>query len=245
MFASRKVTAAIAFMLAFLMGSATPVEARPGIWMYLRADTTFPIALVNLTSHKLLITDSDLAPACTQYVIQATCRTEQSLPFEGQGTLKLAPYRSAIWKSRQANISDGDYQWVGWFNVLPEGMDPKWTTVVRMHKEAAKGYFNGGSGTWVLLTTDFTANPEWSQNWDNFGYGLWVTPMASADYIYMDSVMTVSGKRLAVSMYSPDNRSVTVVFRETFWDAALGRGDDYQGWPLRWVSNSSGAVPDR
>jgi hypothetical protein len=243
MFAKRKTIVAAALGLAAFLGCVTPVAARPGIWMYLREGHNFPIGLVNLTSHTLRITNSSLARWCQQYPIDRTCRAEQSYPFQGQADLSLAPYHSAIWKSRRANLDDGDYGWSGSLSVLPEGMDPKWTSVVKMHTEDAAGLLNPGKGTWVYLGADFAANPGWSQAWGSMAYGLFVTPMDPSQYIYMDSVMTLSGTDLAVAMYSPDNASVTVVFRETFWNAAQGKGDDYHAWPLDYVSNSSKTVP--
>jgi hypothetical protein len=243
MFAKRKEVAAAALGLAVFLGCASPADARPGIWMYLREGSNFPIGLVNLTSHTLRITANATSRWCQQYPIDRTCKAEQSYPFEGQADLSLSPYHSAIWKSRRANIDDGDYGWAGSFSVLPEGMDPKWTAVVKMHTEDAKGLMNDGKGTWVYLGTDFSANAGWSQAWGTMAYGLYVTPMDPSLYVHMESVMTLSGTELAVSMYSPDNHSVTVVFRETFWNADAHKGDEYRGWALNYVSNSSGAVP--
>lgn len=250
MFTMRRSIIPAALTLAFLVGSATTASARPGIWIYMREGTTTSISLINLTNHKLMITADDPSIYCQQYVTQALCLAEQSHPFQGLGQLSLDPYRSVTWRSRNATMADGDYAWSGWFKVLPEGMDEKWTVSANMHSQSAHNApivcNSPGKGTWFNLNTDWTTNADghWSTSWNAYAYGLWVTPIGDPEqYVYMESVMTLSGKKLAVSMYSADNHRVTIVFRETYWDDTKAKGDDYKGWPLKYVSNSSCSVP--
>jgi hypothetical protein len=238
----RRSVWALAVLLAVPLGSATPAAARPGIWIYLRDGQSWSISLINLTQQRLLITKNSFSLSCVQDShMPYQCAEYQSNPFQGHGTLNLDSYRTATWKSHSAE-SDGGFAWAGSFSVKPEGMDA-WEVSINTHKEDAHCCFNPGWGTWVYLQTDFSAtgNPEWSTAWNAFAYGIWVAPDFVTDYAHMESVMTLSGTQLAVSLYSPDNHHVVVVLRETFWDGH--EGADYSGWRLRYVDAGSTSVP--
>ncbi len=258
MSALRKSMISAALLLAFL-GSATPASARPGIWVYLSEGASFSVSLVNLTDHKLLISDDSFDVWCQQHAVEYYCLGSQSHPFQGDGTLELDPYRTAIWKSYDAYMSQGDFAWSGHFYVKPEGMDA-WTVSVNMHWESANSTIlhpRPGKGTWIWLSVNndvwdpYSAmeiyfNPSSMVYLPNWNYGVWATtvpigPTMPDKYSSMYNVMTVSGTDFAASLYSPDNRRVTLVFRQTFWDG--NKGDDYTGWPLDFVDNSGHSVP--
>jgi hypothetical protein len=259
MFAVRKSILPAALMLALVLGSATPASARPGIWVYLSEGASFSVSLVNLTDHNLLISDNSFGLYCQQHSIESYCLGSQSHPFEGNGALQLDPYRTAIWKSYKAYMSDGDFAWSGHFYVKPEGMDA-WTVSVNMHSENAHNTFlhpRPGKGTWIYLSvnndvwdpysaTEIFFNPGSMVYLPAWNYGVWSTivpigPTMPSKYSWMYNVMTVSGTDFAASLYSPDNQRVTLVFRQTFWDGV--QGDDYVGWPLDFVDDNAHSVP--
>lgn len=241
--ALRKSALAAALIVVVLLASALPAAARPGIWVYLRDGQSWSISLINLTQHRLLLTKNSFSLWCHQLSsMPYQCAEYQSNPFQGHGTLNLDPYRTATWKSHSAE-SDGGFAWAGSFSVKPEGMDA-WEVSINTHKEDAHCCFNPDYGTWVSLQADLsstTGNPDWSQGWNSFAYGIWTAPNFVTDYAHMESVMTLSGTQLAVSLYSPDNHHVVVVLRETFWDGV--QGADYVGWRLNYVDAGSTSVP--
>jgi hypothetical protein len=236
----RKNVWPLALLLAMLLVTATPAAARPGIWIYLRDGQSWSISLINLTQHKLLMTQNSFTLWCDQVShMPYQCAEYESNPFQGHGTLNVDPYRTAIWKSYPAE-SDGGFAWNGSFSVKPEGMDA-WEVSINTHKESAHCCFNPDYGTWIYLQTDFAANPDWSEAWNSYAHGIWVVPNFVTDYAHMASIMTLSGTQLAVSLYSPDNHNVVVVLRETFWDGT--QMADYIGWRVGYVDAGSTSVP--
>jgi hypothetical protein len=254
----RKTILLPALMLALVLGSTTPALGQnQGIWVYLRPSPvqgpflTFSVSLINLTEHRLLITDNSISLTCEKMNMIHSCGSYQSNPFEGHGTLNLDPYRTAIWKSHEGNHptgEDGDngWGWNGTLTVQPEGMD-EWAVTLNARAEDAYQPdcvfcdSNTGKGTWVYLQTDFSANPGWSQAWNAFSpYGIWVTPNFLNNYP-MRNVMTLSGKEVAVSLYTAttDNNHVTLVFRQNFYPDAASDTLDQSQSALPWIYRPS------
>jgi hypothetical protein len=253
----RKSILSAALMLTLVLGSTAPASGQDqGIWVYLPPANsilgpffTFSVSLINLTEHRLLITENSLNVYCEPMNLVHSCGSYQSNPFEGHGTLNLDPHRTAIWKSHKANTpTEGEkngWGWNGTLTVQPEGMDD-WAVTLNAR---AVGPNNGnlGWGTWVYLETDFSANPDWSQAWNTFSpYGIWVTPNF-LNYTNqnppstMENVMTLSGRELAVSLYTAttDNDHVTLVFRQNFYPDASSDTLDQSQSALPWIYRPS------
>ncbi len=259
----RKRILLAALMLTLALESTTRATGQnQGIWVYLRPSgvqgpfLTFSVSLINLTEHRLLITDNSFSVSCDKMNMVHSCGSYQSNPFEGQGTLNLDPYRTAIWKSHKGNIpTEGSevngWGWNGTLTVQPEGMDDWAVTLNARAEDASPGTAlnpNQGKGSWVYLQTDFSANPGWSQAWNTFSpYGIWVTPNFLNNYTNqnppstMANVMTLSGKELAVSLYTAttDNDHVTLVFRQNFYPSAASDTLDQAQTALPWTYRPS------
>ena len=254
MFATRNRMLSAVALLAFLLAVGTPAVAREGVWVYPSKDGWMSISLVNLTDSPLLITQN----TCSLWTGDKTFLDWNSIPFQGHGELNLAPYRTATWRSSDpgTNVAGrGEFAWSGSLSVLPAGMDPKWTVTVNMHMESATA-LHIGRGTWVhLAVSDNPVNTEWGPYYymldppgtyhhAGWHYGVWATPLPAGSSVLsgLYNVMTASGTRLAVSLYSPDNSNLTLVIRQTNWDGA--KVDDYTGWQLDFEDNNTDTMPD-
>lgn len=212
MSAIQKSVLAVALILAAVMGSASPAAAQVSS-SYPADRGVMPVpywwwslTVINLTTHDLGIASGDLDPS--------TC---ESIPFHGlvlngEPAFPLPPFRTVTWKS---NESPGFWcpapHVSGYHDFLPVGMDPKWT--IRLN-------FLGDSG-WeiqqVYLTADFVSNPDWN---DVAPYN--ITCSYPDDYNKKYNVMTLSGTKLVVTLYSPvinkvkpaPTAMVTLVVRE-------------------------------
>jgi hypothetical protein len=242
MFATRNsMLSAAVLLLVLLLALGAPAVAREGVWVYPNDGGWMSISLVNLTDYPLLITQN----TCSLWTGDKNFLDENSIPFQGHGELNLAPYRTATWRSSDpgTNIaSRGEFAWEGSLSLLPAGMDPKWTVTVKMHMESASG-LHIGRGTWVYLTVSGDpVNTEWGDA--GWHYGVWATPIPATPSVTsgLYNVMTTSGTRLAVSLYSPDNSNLTLVIRQTNWDGA--EVDDYTGWQLDFEDNNTETMPD-
>jgi hypothetical protein len=207
MSATQKNILAVALMLAAVVGSATPAAAQRGIEVDI-PNTDFSawtLTVINLTDYPLsLVTNS----------VQAS--GGQRPPFwgntlNGQAAFPLAPYRNVTWKSNTSNVFYPNPHWNGTLTFLPQGMDPKWTVTLNFAEYPPTNSYE----TWVYLTADFNANPDWQDTAYNIScsYPDW--------YNSRYNVMTLSGTDLVVSLYAPHinigpvpNVDATLVFRQ-------------------------------
>ncbi len=252
MFAVRKAVWPAALMIAVLLTMAAPAAARPGIWIVVPDGKTVGITLINLTDQTLTINSPN-----NWDVYNAGCMPAnlgQSYPFQNQGKLNLAPYRTATWRSQDCQTGFHT-AWAGELDVWAgDYSNPEvavWGVRLMAEIEKAKGFaLDDKKGTWFYLVplNDVWWNSAEGRGWDEFAYGIWATPVASSEtyYNHMLNVMTLSGEKYAVSLYNSggeSNRRIALVFRETHWDGT--KVDDYVGWPLHFTDNEGDNVPDR
>jgi hypothetical protein len=242
-----KSAAATAVLLGIIGGVQTgsaqctyPDVKAGGIWLY---PTTrhFSMTIVNLTAYELTSVPRSMTPT------PVTVYNGDTYPYPFQNLLdpiRIAPYRSALWKS-------------GYSGVLPQSYDGRlrftlatpttWTHSfeVGFAKQSGHGTL-GRDGTWINLAQTKVApgatNDVWCAN-SNFCGGVWSTPwMAPVHSTFttwnynMHNVMTLTSPEFVVSLYSPDNLSLVLVVRETNHDV-------YHGNLLDWIDNDGSTVP--
>ncbi len=269
MSAVRKSLLPAALIFALVMASVTPAAARKGIWAYVKIDSNnITFSLVNMTSHRLVVTSN---PTCGMgnycddyantkdnwqcYCPYCSCVTCVGHPFVANtGVLYVDAYSTAIWASRVDTSQTGEFAWdKGHFDVLPEGLEEKWQVRVYAASESPDPgphpVFdpNLGSGTWFWLDRGPGFNDEWypspaTSAADTYAYGIWVTPINTSALF---NVMTLSGTKLAVSLFQAGvNNHLVLAVRETFWDSAAMKGDDYIGWPLDFEHQPMNSMPN-
>lgn len=199
MSATAKSLLASVLLLGMAVGGATPASAQTdtprGIWVKIDAYRAWTLTIVNLTSEPLAL------------VAQAVTTTGgQRPPFHGttlndEAAFPLAPYQNVTWKSNTATPLYPHPRWNGVLAVLPQGMDPKWKATLNFREhyfiDCAENCVEA-YGTWVYLTADHAANPDW-QDPDP-------TNLSCSYPAYYDStynVMTLSGTDLVASLYAP------------------------------------------
>ena len=229
MSAMQRSILALALMLAAVMGIATPAAAQiqRGIWVDPGAATSWTLTAINLTNYPLLFVSNDVVAS-----------PGQRPPFNGIAPcdpndtstlcLPLAPYRNVTWKSNTPTVMHPTPSWNGTFTFLPQGMDPKWTVTLNFLPYAPKNPDNPVA-TWVYVTADFNANPDWL---DIAPYNISCSYPDWYNKVY--NVMTLSGTGLAVTLYAPHINTgtspsvdVTLVFRQR-WPHTQLSNDYYQ-----------------
>lgn len=249
----RKAILAAAAVLGMLSGSqicsaqnCTPPDAQlGGIFLYPADRENITMTVVNLTNYTLTA-----APRSETLYPVVMYGDSWSYPFQRiADPIKVAPYRTAIWKEGYAGLvykphffgrirfslnapASAEFP-AGWTRSFEVDM-----TVQDPHG----GYTD--QGTWVVLSqtkVDHPTNDAWCAE-NTFCGGVWATrymnPIgALLGWSFdMKNIMTLTSSELVVALYSPGANSLVLVVRET-------NKDDYFGTKLEWVDNGGDAVP--
>jgi len=233
--------------LALAITASTPAMAnRHGIWWY-RHNENFHLTLINLTDHTLIesgtVNSSDV---CYPY------------PFEHH-SIRLGPYKTAIWASDTSLPWPSAVQhYSGSMRFQVDGMGPEWAFDLKFLPEDANGSCCSGKGTWIYLmaadvTNSIETNPDygWTPSWEQPPYGIYAwdylgnpgyrgyaTPLNDAGYLH--NQMNLEGTDLAVTVYTADNITVTLVVQQIDRPA-----ESYSKWKLDWVDNDANGVPEQ
>ena len=220
MSATQKNILAAALMLAAVMVSVTPAAAQTtpaavqprGIWVVTGwLDAAWTLTVINLTDHRLWLFNNSVDVTAPRIVGTQT----QAPPFWGN-LIRIEPNRNVTWKSNMG-LSFADSAWNGALVFLPIGMSSQWLVTLNLAKYPFPSLGAiPNLGTWVYLTADFTANPDWQ---DVAPYNISCSYPDWYDRVY--NVMTLSGTDLAVSLYAPyieevppESTHVTLVVRQ-------------------------------
>ncbi|HEY3441247.1 MAG TPA: hypothetical protein VGK29_10865 [Paludibaculum sp.] len=243
--ATWKSAAATAVLLGIMGGVQTgsactyPDVRAGGIWLYPTA-THFSMTIVNLTPYDLTSVTRSMTPNPVKVY------NGDTYPYPFQNLLdpiRIAPYRSALWKSGYSGAAlpqsyDGRLRFSLAMSTLTHSFE------VGFAKQS--GHFTmGRDGTWINLAQT-KVEPATNDVWcaaSTFCGGVWSTPWMAPVHstlttwnYNMHNLMTLTSPEFVVSLYSPDNLNIVLVVRET-------NNDDYHGNLLDWVDNGGSTVP--
>jgi hypothetical protein len=240
----------LAGVLALVLARPLSAQAKNGIWWYVTQDTEVTLTLINLSDHQLTTTYTNVkndGNYCFAY------------PFIRFG-VSVPPNRTAIWKSSSPgnpSYMDGKMTfWAGSCQGDPtcEELDKKWSFDLNFHSENAGGSIlkYPESGTWIYLTPTYTSNigeygwiPSWDPTYEPDAY-LFTGYLGYATRLndgHMHNQMNLEGYEISVSVFSGDNNDIVVVVQRTHGKPGVKPPDEYFGWMLNWVDNSSDSVP--
>jgi hypothetical protein len=241
-----------AILLLGLAGTIHPCAAQcqypddvlqGGIWLYPTPFTNWSMTVINLTPYQLQSTPR----ASTTNPVSVFGGGGYAYPFQNLlEPISVDPYRGVIWKSRMSQVtSPNNYYGRIRFHLVATS----WTRTFEVNFAHQNGYGTAGvDGTWIALAQTKTEAPlEWTNDqWCTpGGYcgGVWATtymkPLNYASWsVEMRNIMTLATADVVVALYSPDNRNVILVVRDTSSGA-----DAYQPIQSEWVDNNGSSVP--
>lgn len=228
MSAIRKSLFAVALLLGMAVAGAAPASAQTprGIWVKIDALRAWTLTVINLTDYPLELTNNVVASKA------------QRPPFNGNtlddaAAFPLAPYQNVTWKSNTATLLYPNSSWDGALSVLPQGKDPKWRVTLNFSEywyETCEAKGCNAVGTWVYMTADASANPDWV---DDDPYNISCNYPSTYNGTY--NIMTLSGTDLVASLYAPHVDSVgapsvdiTLIIRQRWSHTELENGLGYQ-----------------
>lgn len=214
-----------------------------GIWLYPTPYTNWSMTVINLTPYQLQSTPR----GSTTNAVSVVGGAAYDYPFQTLlEPISVDPYRGVIWKSRMSQLtSTNNYYGRIRFHLAASS----WTRTFEVNFVHQNGYGTAGvDGTWIALAQTKTEAPiEWTNDqWCTpGGYcgGVWATTyMKPLNYpswsVEMRNIMTLTTANVVVALYSPDNRNVILVVRDT-----SGGDDLYQQFQSEWVDNNGSSVP--
>ncbi len=225
MSAMQRSLAAVALLVWMAMAGAAPASAQTprGIRVRINPYRAWTLTVINLTNSPLSLGG--------QFV---TASKAQRPPFwgntlNGAAAFPLPPYQNVTWKSNTATLAYPNSGWNGTLEVLPQG-NPKWTATLNFHEywfdDCAENGCVQAVGTWVYLTADFTANPDWQ---DYAPYNISCSYPDSYNSTY--NVMTLSGTDFVAVLYAPyvnidaaPSVDITLVIRQRWPHTQLTNG---------------------
>ena len=234
MSATQKNILAVALMLAAVMGSVSPAAAQVlpaavqprGIWVIVDRGVVFApvpwtLTVINLTDNPLSLVANSVRVTAPRINWTPT----QYPPFWGD-VIQIEPNRNVTWMSNEG-LSFADSAWNGALTFQPIGMGTQWQVTLNLAKYTFPSLgVIPNRATWVYLTADFTANPDWQ---DVAPYNISCSYPDWYNKVY--NVMTLSGTDLAVSLYAPyidevppEPTRVTLVFKQRRPHTPLNNG---------------------
>lgn len=214
-----------------------------GIWLYPEPFTNWTLTVINLTPYTLTSTPRSTTPDA----VSVFGAGGYDYPFENLlEPISVDPYRSVIWKSRMSQLtSHNNYYGRIRFHIVAQSSE----NTFELNFDHQNGYATAGiDGTWIALAqTKVDAPTEWTNDqWCSAGLfcgdvfaTTWMKPLKHpTGSVDMRNLMTLTTGKLVVALYSPNNRDVVLVVRDT-WDGP----DPYEQIKSEWVDNNGPSVP--
>lgn len=208
------------------VGAAT--QAATGIWLY---DTGISISVVNMTDYTLK----------WKSTVQTYGKDNDVGPFyDGYGNFysSVNSYRTKTWRS-DSSSSISPSNWSGDLTFTLDTVSDGYSVQIHFVQQSPANAL-AGDGCWVSLRATNSSSSPYSTSTNAWVNNRWATPTTDNK---MHNVMTLISDAFVVSLYSPDNKNITLILQQNYSSTYGSDVNIWGGYKNDWVDNDGYSVP--